>query len=320
MYEIPKPELLDPDRVTRDDREDFTPADHRSQAQLLGKALGDSCAYADQLWEAGGTPCARTCSTACRRTRGVPARTRPRPLRPPVRTTTTAWARWMNALRQHDLGAVRCPRRFRLRALARPRGGPGAAYRARPHAAGPPTGTRRTGAGGRRTAAGAGPSRDRTQDCLGRDRESSRRGRARCPRAARAATDTASSPHRGDPVGDVDHPRSARPDPARSAGTRRRMRSGRHRRHDRQPEARAGCAAQLRRACRLRREQPRRDRRDGGAAAHAPHPRRTFGALPAGPLGVRIGGGAPAIPSCASGCTAAREPPPCSTWPARPWR
>jgi hypothetical protein len=51
VYEIPKPELLNPDRVTRDDREDFTGEDHRSQAQLLAKALGDSCAYADQLWE-----------------------------------------------------------------------------------------------------------------------------------------------------------------------------------------------------------------------------------------------------------------------------
>ena len=51
MYDIPKPELLDPDRVNRDDREHFTAADHRSQAQLLAKALGESCAYAGQLWE-----------------------------------------------------------------------------------------------------------------------------------------------------------------------------------------------------------------------------------------------------------------------------
>lgn len=51
MYEIPKPELLNPDRVERDDREHFTAEDHRSQAQLLAKALGESCAYADQLWE-----------------------------------------------------------------------------------------------------------------------------------------------------------------------------------------------------------------------------------------------------------------------------
>ena len=51
MQEIPKPELLDPDRVDRDDREDMTTEDHRSQKQLLAKALGESCSYADQLWE-----------------------------------------------------------------------------------------------------------------------------------------------------------------------------------------------------------------------------------------------------------------------------
>ncbi len=51
MYEIPKPELLNPDRVDRDDREDFTAEDHRSQSQLLAKALGESCAYAEQLWD-----------------------------------------------------------------------------------------------------------------------------------------------------------------------------------------------------------------------------------------------------------------------------
>ena len=51
MSEIPKPELLDPDRVDRDDRENLTAEDHRSQAQLLAKALGESCAYAYQLWE-----------------------------------------------------------------------------------------------------------------------------------------------------------------------------------------------------------------------------------------------------------------------------
>lgn len=51
MQEIPKPELLNPDRVDRDDREGVRDADHRSQAQLLAKALGESCAYAEQLWE-----------------------------------------------------------------------------------------------------------------------------------------------------------------------------------------------------------------------------------------------------------------------------
>lgn len=51
MYEIPKPELLNPDRENRDDREDVTAEDHRSQARLLATALSESCAYADQLWE-----------------------------------------------------------------------------------------------------------------------------------------------------------------------------------------------------------------------------------------------------------------------------
>lgn len=50
MQEIPKPQLLDPNRVDRDDREDMTAEDHRSQAQLLSKALEESCGYADQLW------------------------------------------------------------------------------------------------------------------------------------------------------------------------------------------------------------------------------------------------------------------------------
>jgi hypothetical protein len=51
MQEIPKPELLDPDRVDRDDREDMSAEDHRSQAKLLAKALEESCGYATQLWE-----------------------------------------------------------------------------------------------------------------------------------------------------------------------------------------------------------------------------------------------------------------------------
>lgn len=51
MQEIPKPELLNPDRIDRDDREDMSAEDHRSQAQLLSKALEESCGYADQLWE-----------------------------------------------------------------------------------------------------------------------------------------------------------------------------------------------------------------------------------------------------------------------------
>ncbi len=52
MESIPKPEVLDPDRVLRDDREGMSAAEHRSQAQLLDAALHQSCAYADQLWTA----------------------------------------------------------------------------------------------------------------------------------------------------------------------------------------------------------------------------------------------------------------------------
>jgi len=50
VYEIPKPDLLDPDRVESDNREKFTARDHRSQSELLATALSESCAYADQLW------------------------------------------------------------------------------------------------------------------------------------------------------------------------------------------------------------------------------------------------------------------------------
>ncbi|MBE7190533.1 hypothetical protein [Jatrophihabitans endophyticus] len=52
MPDIPRPEVLNPDRVDRDDRADLTAEDHRSRAQLLGRALGQSCDYAEQLWHA----------------------------------------------------------------------------------------------------------------------------------------------------------------------------------------------------------------------------------------------------------------------------
>lgn len=51
MQEIPKPELLNPDRVNRDEREGMTVEDHRSRAQLFSTALAETCGYADQLWE-----------------------------------------------------------------------------------------------------------------------------------------------------------------------------------------------------------------------------------------------------------------------------
>lgn len=51
MQEIPQPDVLNPDRVVTDDREDLTAEEHRSRAQELDRALHASCAYAQQLWE-----------------------------------------------------------------------------------------------------------------------------------------------------------------------------------------------------------------------------------------------------------------------------
>ena len=46
---IPTPELLDPDRMLTNDRDDFTIAEHRTRANLLAGALRDSCEYAQLL-------------------------------------------------------------------------------------------------------------------------------------------------------------------------------------------------------------------------------------------------------------------------------
>lgn len=51
MQPIPQPHLLDPDRITSDDREDMTSEEHRTRAQQLDKALHQSCEYAQQLWQ-----------------------------------------------------------------------------------------------------------------------------------------------------------------------------------------------------------------------------------------------------------------------------
>lgn len=51
MHPIPQPQVLDPDRVTSDDREDMTGEEHRSRAQQLDAALHQSCEYAQQLWQ-----------------------------------------------------------------------------------------------------------------------------------------------------------------------------------------------------------------------------------------------------------------------------
>jgi len=51
MHGIDKPEVLDPDRVNRDKREQLSAKDEHSMADLLEQALRESCEYADQLWE-----------------------------------------------------------------------------------------------------------------------------------------------------------------------------------------------------------------------------------------------------------------------------
>lgn len=50
LADIPAPQVLDPGRVSRDDREDMTAEDHRNQSQLYADALDQTCAYAQQLW------------------------------------------------------------------------------------------------------------------------------------------------------------------------------------------------------------------------------------------------------------------------------
>jgi hypothetical protein len=50
MYEIRKPELLDPKRVDSEEHEKMSVAERRAQTELLAKALAESCEYAEQLW------------------------------------------------------------------------------------------------------------------------------------------------------------------------------------------------------------------------------------------------------------------------------
>jgi hypothetical protein len=51
MREIPRPELLDPDRLLLDDRNDLSAEEHANRAATLAQALRESCAYAQQLWQ-----------------------------------------------------------------------------------------------------------------------------------------------------------------------------------------------------------------------------------------------------------------------------
>jgi hypothetical protein len=50
MEPIAMPEVLDPERLLSDDREEMTGDEHRARAQKLNEALHESCAYGQQLW------------------------------------------------------------------------------------------------------------------------------------------------------------------------------------------------------------------------------------------------------------------------------
>lgn len=50
MQTIREPELLDPNRMLSDDRDDMTVDQHRDRARMLAQALNDSCRYAQDLW------------------------------------------------------------------------------------------------------------------------------------------------------------------------------------------------------------------------------------------------------------------------------
>lgn len=69
MQEIPMPQVLDPDRVPGDKREEITVDFHRARAENLQVALGKSCEYAKQLWRDLDAARAYTWWPACRRSR-----------------------------------------------------------------------------------------------------------------------------------------------------------------------------------------------------------------------------------------------------------
>ena len=51
MEDIPRPDILNPDRLKSNERSEMTLEEHRSRARLLDNALHESCDYAQQLWE-----------------------------------------------------------------------------------------------------------------------------------------------------------------------------------------------------------------------------------------------------------------------------
>jgi hypothetical protein len=50
VYDIPRPEVLDPDRLSGG-RDSMAFADHRDAAARLTRELRDSCAYGQALWD-----------------------------------------------------------------------------------------------------------------------------------------------------------------------------------------------------------------------------------------------------------------------------
>ncbi|HKC27105.1 MAG TPA: hypothetical protein VKB75_03745 [Jatrophihabitans sp.] len=51
MYPIPKPVLLNPDRVIADERDTMSEPDYRTKADKLQSELSETCAYAQELWD-----------------------------------------------------------------------------------------------------------------------------------------------------------------------------------------------------------------------------------------------------------------------------
>ncbi|HJQ01120.1 MAG TPA: hypothetical protein VJ851_05940 [Jatrophihabitans sp.] len=51
MQPINQPQVLDPDRMLTDDRDEMSAEEHRSRAARLDSALHESCGYAQQLWD-----------------------------------------------------------------------------------------------------------------------------------------------------------------------------------------------------------------------------------------------------------------------------
>jgi hypothetical protein len=51
MEDVPRPDVLNPDRLMTNERSEMTLEEHRSRARLLDDALHETCDYAQQLWD-----------------------------------------------------------------------------------------------------------------------------------------------------------------------------------------------------------------------------------------------------------------------------